>query len=182
MKEVFPLPPLVAYKRPPNIKDKLVRTKIPDATTKRPQRIIPGMTKCNDCPICPFVQTGKTVRGTATNMTVDINRPVNCQSKNVIYCVFCDRCSVQYIGESERSLQQRFSEHKGYVMNSHLNKVTGEHFNLKGHKVSDMRVIIVEKVLVKTLSQKRKRVPLSKADEHKAQGLEQENMKLLIAI
>ena len=79
-------------------------------------------------------------------MTIDKNRPVNCQSKNVIYCVFCDRCSVQYIGESERSLQQRFSEHKGYVMNSHLNKATGEHFNLKGHKVSDMSVIIVEKV------------------------------------
>ena len=29
MKEIFPEPPLVAYKRPPNIKDKLVRTKLP---------------------------------------------------------------------------------------------------------------------------------------------------------
>ena len=28
--EIFPLPPLVAYKRPPNIKDKLIRAKIPE--------------------------------------------------------------------------------------------------------------------------------------------------------
>ena len=87
------------------------------------------------------------------------------------------------VGESERSLQQRFSEHKGYVINSHLNKATGEHFNLKGHNVSDMRVIIIEKFfLSKTRSQKRKRVPLYKADEHKVQGLKQENLKLLIAM
>ena len=146
LKEVFPLPPLVAYKRPPNIKNKLIRSKIPTSTNQRPHRIIPGMSKCNNCAICPFVQTGKSVRATATNFTVDINRPVNCQSKNIIYCVFCDKCSVQYVGESERTLQARFSEHKGYVMNTHLNKATGAHFNEKAHKVSDMRVVILEKV------------------------------------
>ena len=52
---------------------------------------------------------------------------------------------MQYVGESERTLQ-RFSEHKGYVMNTHLNKATGAHFNEKAHKVSDMRVVILEKV------------------------------------
>ena len=32
--EIFPLPPLVAYKRPPNIKDKLIRAKVPQASLK----------------------------------------------------------------------------------------------------------------------------------------------------
>ena len=49
---------------------------------------------------------------------------------------------MQYIGESERSLQERFSEHKSYA----VNKATGEHFNQRGHKVSDMRVSIIEKI------------------------------------
>ena len=53
---------------------------------------------------------------------------------------------MQYIGESERSLQYRFSEHKGYVINKHLAKATGAHFNLPGHSVSDMTVTILEKV------------------------------------
>ena len=53
---------------------------------------------------------------------------------------------VQYIGESERTLQERFSEHKGYALNQKVNKTTGEHFSQKGHKVSDMRVTVLEKI------------------------------------
>lgn len=72
----------------------------------------------DNCAICPF----------ATKFTVEINRPVvNCQSKNIIHCAFCDSCSIQYVGESERTQQIRFSEHKGYAVNTHLNKATGEH-------------------------------------------------------
>ena len=37
LKEVFPLPPLVSYRRPPNLKEKLVRAKIPP-TLSRPRR------------------------------------------------------------------------------------------------------------------------------------------------
>ena len=50
------------------------------------------------------------------------------------------------MGETFRSLQERFSEHLGYVKNKHLNKVTGEHFNTKGHNHSDMKISIIEKL------------------------------------
>ena len=53
---------------------------------------------------------------------------------------------MQYIGETDRSLQDRFSEHKGYVANHRLHKATGHHFNPPGHKISDMEVSIVEKI------------------------------------
>ena len=62
--------------------------------------------------------------------------------------------NLESVGESERFLQ-----HKGYVLNSHLNKTTGEHFNLKGHKVSDMRVIIVEKVFSQNPESEKKESP-----------------------
>ena len=89
------------------------------------------MSKCNNCPICPFVKEGKRVKATATNFTVEINRQVNCQSRNILYCITCDKCTVQYIGESDRTLQNRFSEHKGYAVNQKINKATGEHFSQK---------------------------------------------------
>ena len=44
------------------------------------------------------------------------------------------------------SLQDRFSEHRSYAMNQKVNKATGEHFSQKGHRVSDMRVSIIEKI------------------------------------
>ena len=145
LKEAFPLPPLVAYKRPPNIRDKLIRAKVPP-TEQRPKRNIVGMTKCRNCPICPFIMEGKTVKSTASKFSIDINKPVNCQSRNILYCIQCDRCRVQYIGESERTLQERFSEHKGYAQNNKSNKSTGEHFSQRGHRISDMKVTIIEKM------------------------------------
>ena len=80
-------------------------------------------------PICPFVVQGKEVRATASEAVVAINKPVDCQTKNAIYCISCSKCTQQYIGETDRSIQARFSEHKGYVANKHLNKATGNHFN-----------------------------------------------------
>ena len=106
------------------------------------------MRKCLNCPICPFVSEGKLVKSTATSLVVQINAPVTCQTKNIIYCITCKKCHEQYIGTgtSERSLQKRFSEHRDYVKHEDLNKATGWHFNRKGHSVSDMMVSIVEKV------------------------------------
>ena len=112
----------------------------------RPQRIIPGMTKCNKCVICPFIKVGKTVKATETNVQVTINKPVSCQTKNAVYCINCKKCKMQYIGETDRTLQSRFSEHRGYVANQHLAKATGHHFNLPGHSIADMEVTILEKI------------------------------------
>ena len=94
LKEVFPLPPLVAYRRPQNIRDKIVRSKIP-STPKRIKRMVPGMSKCNNCAICPFVKEGKFIRSTSSKFSVDINRPVNCQTQNISYCITCEKCSLQ---------------------------------------------------------------------------------------
>ena len=91
------------------------------------------MKRCNNCPICPFVKEGRYVKLTASNHTVEINRQVNCQTKNILYCITCKKCNVQYIGESERTLQDRFSEHKGYVVNKKLNPISAG--------VSDQRLV-----------------------------------------
>ena len=146
MAEVFPDPPMVAYKRPSNIKDKLVKARVPPPVSNRPKRNLPGMSKCKGCPICPFVKAGRKVKSTASNYTAEITQQLNCQTRNIVYCITCKKCSSQYIGESDRTLQDRFSEHRGYVTNHHLNKATGHHFNLPGHQVSDMEITIIEKI------------------------------------
>ena len=54
--------------------------------------------------------------------------------------------TVHCIGESDCTLQERFSEHKGYAQNSKTMKSTGQHFSQQGHRVADMRVTIIEKI------------------------------------
>ena len=98
LKEIFPVPPLVAYKRPPNIKDKLIRSKVPPANNPRPKRKVPGMKKCNRCGVCPYVREGKTVAATSTNFKTDVNGSVDCSTSNIIYLLGCKKCPQQYIG------------------------------------------------------------------------------------
>ena len=105
------------------------------------------MKKCNNCNICPFVQNTKFVKSTATGDNVEINKEVNCKTKNIIYCITCKKCKIQYIGESERTVKERFSEHLGYVNNANFYQATGAHFNSKGHSVSDMRITVIEKIV-----------------------------------
>ena len=49
--------------------------------------------------------------------TVDINTGVNCMTKDIIYCITCKKCPEQYIGESDWSLQERFSKHWRHIKN-----------------------------------------------------------------
>ena len=54
------------YRRPENIREKLIRVKVPPLAPSRPKRNLPGMTRCKGCPICPFLQQGQKVRAKAT--------------------------------------------------------------------------------------------------------------------
>ena len=132
--------------RPPNIRDKVIRSKVPPPASRLTKRKVPGMKKCNKCGVCSFVREGKTVKSTSTNFKIDINSSVDCTSKNIIYLLGCKKCPQQYIGESERMIRERFAEHKGYVNTCNRTKTTGEHFNGKGHSVSDMEVTVIEKM------------------------------------
>ena len=77
---------------------------------------------------------------------IEVNSSVDCSTRNVIYLLGFINCPMQYIGETERLLKDRFSEHKGYVNTKNQSKTTGMHFNQKGHSVSNMQITIIEKV------------------------------------
>ena len=76
LKEIFPEPPLVSYKRPQNIKDKMIRSRVPPVNNSRPKRNNPGMKKCHNCGICPYVKEGNSVKATSINYKIDINTNV----------------------------------------------------------------------------------------------------------
>ena len=56
----------------------------------------------------------------------------------------------RYIRQTDRKLSDRFSERRGityvYVNRKVYSQPTGEHFNSRGHSISDMKVRIIEKI------------------------------------
>ena len=161
MATIFPEPPLVAYCRPQSLRDKLVKSKVPEVPA-RPKREVKGIKKCLNvnCVTCPYVSPGREVKCTATGENFHINSPVSCDTENVIYCITCKRCQQQYVGQSGNQLSSRIAQHRGYINNYNKHKEagkatqpTGEHFNLPGHHgVSDMEVQIIEKVFCKSMA------------------------------
>ena len=57
----------------------------------------------------------------------------------------CSKCLQRYIGETKRSLKERLSDHRGYINNKKIEYITGHHFNLPGHDLSNLKITILEK-------------------------------------
>ena len=85
LKTVFPSPPIVAYRRAKNLKDKLIRAKIPPPPPKRNPRKILDMKRCNKftCETCPFVKTGSKFTNPYNNKAVVIIFSLNCNSNKI---------------------------------------------------------------------------------------------------
>ena len=139
MATIFPKPPLIAYKRPQTIKDKLIRARVPSPPS-RPKRVLNGMIKCNKpCSICPFIKVQKAVKSTSNSKVVDLHKHHTCEDKNICYILECKKCRMQYIGETDRTLKDGYLEHRGYIRREKLEKSTG-------HDISDMSISVLERI------------------------------------
>ena len=109
------------------------------------------MKKCTrpNCNTCPSVKVSKRIISNNTGKIVSINTSTSCDTNGIVYYIKCKRCNQEYIGQTGRTLAKRFGEHRGYVNNNKTNEPTGLHFNLPGHRLSDMEVSVLEKVFSK---------------------------------
>ena len=158
LKEVFPRPPLTAFRRENNLRSLLIRAKIPQERKKYPERKVRGMQKCTKmCPACPFILETKDIKVNKKE-TWKLNKKFTCESFNIIYMIQCDKekCNMRYIGQTERGLKFRLAEHRGYVTQGVIN-ATGSHFRLPGHSVANLKITVVEQVKKKDRAYREKR-------------------------
>ena len=82
----------------------------------------------------------------SNNFEWKINKTANCETDNVVYLIQCQKCKINYIGETERPLKERIAEHKGYIRTNKVNQPIGEHFSKPGHALHDLKVTVLENV------------------------------------
>jgi hypothetical protein len=146
--EVFPQPPLTAFKRQKNVRDHLIRAQVAKSQPKYQKRELKGMVKCTqNCTACPYIKEGKSIK---INKRTDwkINKKVDCNSYNIVYLIECNKnnCKEKYIGETKRPLKFRLADHRGYIVNKNTNQATGLHFNLPGHSLANLKITVIEQV------------------------------------
>ena len=182
LKEIFPEPPMAALRQGPNLRKYLCRATLQKSSRghqlqRNARKNAAGWKKCSKpCPVCPFAAPPKhTVNSDVSEYTHNIKTPLNCQSENVIYLWRCkkENCARKpenfYIGLTTRKFQIRFSEHLGYIKSEKCSEPSGEHFNLPGHKLSDIEGMVLEQVKNKNpyILRAREELIIQKFDSYK---------------
>jgi len=105
MKDAFPEPPLVAYRRDANLEDILVHKKHNKMFFRNPNRS--GPCGAQRCAICPYMIDADSFEDAASKKYT-VRNSVDCKSSTVVYAVFCERCQAYvYVGETGDTLYQR---------------------------------------------------------------------------
>ena len=149
MSKVLPNRPLLALRRPPNLGNRLIKTRPRPSQSDQPS-LPEGTHKCGNarCQICPkHLVTGSSVISKSTSITYYTKGHINCNSKRVIYLISCSVCGLQYVGQTVTKLRERFNGHKSGIGCHDMSKVLTRHYTSSGHNgVADMRLQGLEAV------------------------------------
>jgi hypothetical protein len=154
-KEMFPLPPMIAFKQPPNLKSKICQARLP-TSKHRQHRQLTGTKPCNKpCGVCPYILKSSEFISTHTKEKFKMTGKFTCSTKGVIYLTTCSKCLHQYVGQTGRRLMDRIKEQLNCIC---LQKeVTGLHYNSTGNNSSHLQVQVIEKVTPNTPNYRLKR-------------------------
>ncbi len=120
------------YRRPPNLKDLLVRARVPQVV--KPKRLTlhcDFANRCNNkkCKFCLLLDKSGQIVSSYTQREYNCKRNVTCKSGNLIYCITCTKCSKQCVGQTGDTLHKRFGAHAGSIGRQNLREDVSSHFN-----------------------------------------------------
>ena len=110
--KALPKTPLYGTRRSKNLKDILIKSKLNNEQVPKPTgtRIIPDKCKKPFCLVCKKLKSNS-AKCTVTGNSHTISTNIDCHTKNVVYCLTCNVCQKQYIGETKRNFISRYKEH-----------------------------------------------------------------------
>jgi hypothetical protein len=160
-KKVADLKLIVGYRRPKNLRDLLFKAKL-DYHPERAQNDQPvrdpstplNQCKRKDCRYCTKLDTSGRIKSSYTGREYMAKHNVSCQSNNLIYCITCKKCNVQYVGQTKRRLMDRFQGHFGVIQRNDPSSDIAAHFNSTNHNgTQDLKIHIGDFIFVHPDSQ-----------------------------
>ena len=161
LKCVADKPLTVGHTRLSNLRDDFVHSKLryppPPTPTLAPVQANPDkICKSNRCRYCPHLNRSGKITSHTTGRSFIIPSRISCKLNNLIYCITCKRCTMQYVGQSKNSIATRFQKHFKWI--EHVANWAqaptsyktlgptnvGLHFNLPDHSVEDVSIQVLE--------------------------------------
>ena len=105
-------------------------------------------TKCvsSTCRYCYRIDKSGRIKSAFTKREYVSKIHVDCRSSNLIYCLQCDTCLSQYVGQTKRQLRDRLSEHLRSIRSNPTASIIAHHVH---HDESDptgvnLRVFVID--------------------------------------
>ena len=144
VKNVHAYKPILAFKRPRNLRDFLVHSSFHDTASQFSQ-------SCDRrrCSHCKNIIKTDVFTSSRTQNSFNLRFSTDCTSQNVIYLIECKRCKMQYVGQTNQQVSKRMNSHRfdinnydsqGYASNA------ASHFNLDSHSITDFSFLPIDVV------------------------------------
>ena len=147
--QIFKTKPLMGYRRLPNLKDLLPSSTISYDPNHKQSIHIPICTRPGKCTYCPKLRKVDQITSFHSKQvfkckSLPAKHKVTCELGNVIYIINCNKCGLQYVGETKRPIRNRMYEHYNSVQKFHSEKSTpaSRHFTQNNHSVRNMEFSI----------------------------------------
>ena len=125
------------------------------------------------CRYCPLLNKSGKIICNVTKITHETKTNITCRSSNLIYCITCKKCQMQYVGQTKRTLMERFQGHLGKITKAHkktkgnqeptqpekLDPI-GLHFSKPNHDEKDLNISVLAFITLTPHSDKALRMRL----------------------
>ena len=131
---IFDMGYKIAYRRPKNLRNFLVRSKLPllnDDTEKKILR--EGNCNNKNCRYCPRLVRNGRINNSSGKKTYWTYTNINCNSNNLVYCIECKICKAKYVGQTGNTIKERFRNHFYLITKNSQEHYVSKHFNSRGH-------------------------------------------------
>lgn len=134
MSKVFPIQPIIAFRRDSNLCDTLVHKKTNNSLKQND--------KVCGCSLCLTIRRDS-ISDSRNRKSFPVLADSKCTDRNLIYALICNKCDLTvYVGETERTLKERVEEHRRDIKYQR-DKPIMKHF--KNHSERDLHVAVMSK-------------------------------------
>ena len=132
------------------MRDLLVRAKIPKPENNSIEHQTPlclgaNICKTKNCRYCAILDTSGGIISKTTGKEYNCKKNVSCKSSNLIYCITCVHCGMQYVGQTKLRLMDRFGHHFTSIQRNDGKNDVCKHFNQPGHSgIQDLKLYILD--------------------------------------
>ena len=135
------------HRRNKNLKDILVKAKInynPDDPEGPSPHLCDTDNTCKTkkCRYCPLLDKSGKITSNISNEQFTTRKNITCKSHNIIYCITCTNCGIQYVEQTKRRLMDRLQGHL-YNVSKGIEQI-GRHYTSPNHQgTGDMKIHIL---------------------------------------